>query len=42
MFAALQSSVNTAAVNALGAAVTLGGLAITWLWLRVFYRSSGI
>lgn len=42
MFELLQSDVPTAAINGLGALLTIGGLAITWLWLRVFYRPSGI
>jgi len=42
MLTALQSSTNPGLINAAGVVFGLGGLAITWLWLRVFYRSSGI
>ena len=42
MFELLQSSVNPTAINALGALFGVGGLLVTWLWLRAFYRPSGI
>lgn len=41
MFTALQSSVDPTTIQALGLLFGLGGLVVTWLWLRVFYRSSG-
>ena len=41
MITALQSSVDGSTISALGAVLGLGGLALTWLWLRALYRSSG-
>ncbi len=34
----LQSSVQTGVINASGAAITLGGLLLTFLWLNYLYR----
>lgn len=42
MLTPLQSTVDPATISALGAVLGIGGIALTLLWLRVFYRSSGI
>ncbi len=38
MVVPLQAGVNGAAINAVGAVLGVGGIAATWLWLRVLYR----
>jgi hypothetical protein len=38
MVAPLQAGVNGAAINAAGVVLGVGGIAATWLWLRVLKR----